>query len=293
MEETKEQHIVPSAYLKRFTFDEDKGRDTKIYFFNINNKHNGITNTNHMPKERNFYDIEELAENKKILENYFNRIETKMDRLLHDLSSKIIIAKNARRFDYVDITNSERSELSAQVAFMIVRTRSFRNMYHSIYSQIVESGKNFSISIPEYSKSDIKRVHNKTILNHEIAHFYANLFDDSNCVFLINHTNTPFITSDSPVVMINHNKDGSIYPSLPNSVDVTHFFPISPKVGIQFYHKSIAKKDSVYFDINDERMINFFNNEIIKNANLFLFSNESLLNRITMENNYDQTGTVN
>ena len=84
-----------------------------------------------------------------------------------------------------------------------------------------------------------------------------------------------------------------LYPSLPNSVDVTHFFPISHKVGIQFYHKSIAKKDSVYFDINDERMINFFNNEIIKNANLFLFSNESLLNRITMENNYDQTGTVN
>ena len=32
MEETKEQHIVPSAYLKRFTFDEDKGRNTKIFF---------------------------------------------------------------------------------------------------------------------------------------------------------------------------------------------------------------------------------------------------------------------
>lgn len=60
MEETVKQHIVPSVYLKHFKIDKDEGRDTKIYFYNIINKHNGITNTNHMPIQNNYYDIEEL-----------------------------------------------------------------------------------------------------------------------------------------------------------------------------------------------------------------------------------------
>lgn len=128
------------------------------------------------PVEGNYYDIPELGENKKILELLFQKIETDLSDLLKELICSITFEKKDRKGCYVDYPLSKRQALSAQFAMQIQRTNLLRKQFEYIYDQLkahVPCG-----SIPDYDKSDYKRLQNTQILSFDLAHFYANIFND-------------------------------------------------------------------------------------------------------------------
>ena len=130
------------------------------------------------------------------------------------------------------------------------------------------------MNIPQYSKTDFQRIHTSEILDFGMSNFYANLFSDWHWVFIITHTELPFITSDNPVIRIDHGKKTN-EPISAASPEVTYFVPLSPTVAVEIFHKDILKNDLAFFDIYQIKNIASYNKEIIKNCSRFLFSNKS------------------
>ena len=267
---TKHSHTVPVAYLANFGIDGNKKRDSMFYFYNVQENKTDTEKAGNIPVINHFYDINELGEQKQIIEKFFgDKIEGELATLLRVLLGTIIIDPQRRDCSSLQL---EKEQLSAQFALLITRTEAFRDYYKDIYQQI-KDGFPYA-DIPQYSKTDFQRIHTSEILDFGMSNFYANLFSDWHWAFIINHTELPFITSDNPVIRIDHSKKTN-EPISAASPEVTYFVPLSPTVAVEIFHKDILKNDLVFFDIYQIKNIASYNKEIIKNCSRFLFSNKS------------------
>ena len=263
-------HTVPVAYLANFGINGNEQRESRIYFYNVHENKTNQAKVGKFPVINHFYDINELGEQKQIIEKFFgNKIEGELATLLRVLLGTIIIDPQRRDCSSLQI---EKEQLSAQFALLITRTEAFRDYYKDIYQQI-KDGFPYA-DIPQYSKTDFQRIHTSEILDFGMSNFYANLFSDWHWVFIINHTELPFITSDNPVIRIDHSKKTN-EPISAVSPEVTYFVPLSPTVAVEIFHKDILKNDLAFFDIYQIKRIASYNKEIIKNCSRFLFSNIS------------------
>ena len=263
-------HTVPVAYLANFGINGNEQRESRIYFYNIHENKTNQSKVGKFPVINHFYDINELGEQKQIIEKFFgDKIEGEFASLLRVLLGTIIIDPLRRDCSSLQI---EKEQLSAQFALLITRTEAFRDYYKDIYQQI-KDGFPYA-DIPQYSKTDFQRIHTSEILDFGMSNFYANLFSDWHWVFIINHTELPFITSDNPVIRIDHSKKTN-EPISAVSPEVTYFVPLSPTVAVEILHKDILKKDLVLFDVYQIENVASYNKEIIKNCTRFLFSNKS------------------
>ena len=198
----KHSHTVPAAYLANFGIDGNKSRDSMFYFYNVQENKTDTEKAGNIPVINHFYDINELGEQKQIIEKFFgDKIEGELATLLRVLLGTIIIDPQRRDCSSLQL---EKEQLSAQFALLITRTEAFRDYYKDIYQQI-KDGFPYA-DIPQYSKTDFQRIHTSEILNFGMSNFYANLFSDWHWAFIINHTELPFITSDNPVIRIDHSK---------------------------------------------------------------------------------------
>ena len=265
----KHSHTVPAAYLANFGIDGNKSRDSMFYFYNVQENKTDTEKVGNIPVINHFYDINELGEQKQIIEKMFSQIEGELATLLRVLLDTIIIDPQHRDCSSLQI---EKEQLSAQFALLITRTEAFRDYYKDIYQQI-KDGFPYA-DIPQYSKTDFQRIHTSEILDFGMSNFYANLFSDWHWVFIINHTELTFITSDNPVIRIDHSKKTN-KPISAVSPEVTYFVPLSPTVAVEILHKDILKKDLVLFDVYQIKNVASYNKEIIKNCTRFLFSNKS------------------
>ena len=265
----KHSHTVPAAYLANFGIDGNKSRDSMFYFYNVQENKTDTEKVGNIPVINHFYDINELGEQKQIIEKMFSQIEGELATLLRVLLDTIIIDPQHRDCSSLQI---EKEQLSAQFALLITRTEAFRDYYKDIYQQI-KDGFPYA-DIPQYSKTDFQRIHTSEILDFGMSNFYANLFSDWHWVFIINHTELTFITSDNPVIRIDHSKKTN-EPISAVSPEVTYFVPLSPTVAVEIFHKDILKKDLVLFDVYQIKNVASYNKEIIKNCTRFLFSNKS------------------
>ena len=267
---TKHSHTVPVAYLANFGIDGNKKRDSMVYFYNVQENKTDTEKAGNIPVINHFYDIKELGEQKQIIEKFFgDKIEGELATLLRVLLGTIIIDPQRRDCSSLQL---EKEQLSAQFALLITRTEAFRDYYKDIYQQI-KDGFPYA-DIPQYSKTDFQRIHTSEILDFGMSNFYANLFSDWHWAFIINHTELPFITSDNPVIRIDHSKKTN-EPISAVSPEVTYFVPLSPTVAVEIFHKDILKNDLAFFDIYQIKSIASYNKEIIKNCSRFLFSNKS------------------
>ena len=267
---TKHSHTVPVAYLANFGIDGNKKRDSMFYFYNVQENKTDTEKAGNIPVINHFYDINELGEQKQIIEKFFgDKIEGELATLLRVLLGTIIIDPQRRDCSSLQL---EKEQLSAQFALLITRTEAFRDYYKDIYQQI-KDGFPYA-DIPQYSKTDFQRIHTSEILDFGMSNFYANLFSDWHWVFIINHTELPFITSDNPVIRIDHSKITN-EPISAASPEATYFVPLSPTVAVEIFHKDILKNDLAFFDIYQIKNIASYNKEIIKNCSRFLFSNKS------------------
>ena len=263
-------HTVPVAYLANFGINGNEQRESRIYFYNVHENKTNQAKVGKFPVINHFYDINELGEQKQIIEKFFgNKIEGELATLLRVLLGTIIIDPQRRDCSSLQI---EKEQLSAQFALLITRTEAFRDYYKDIYQQI-KDGFPYA-DIPQYSKTDFQRIHTSEILDFGMSNFYANLFSDWHWVFIINHTELPFITSDNPVIRIDHSKKTN-KPISAVSPEVTYFVPLSPTVAVEILHKDILKKDLVLFDVYQIKNVASYNKEIIKNCTRFLFTNKS------------------
>ena len=263
-------HTVPVAYLANFGINGNEQRESRIYFYNVHENKTNQAKVGKFPVINHFYDINELGEQKQIIEKFFgNKIEGELATLLRVLLGTIIIDPQRRDCSSLQI---EKEQLSAQFALLITRTEAFRDYYKDIYQQI-KDGFPYA-DIPQYSKTDFQRIHTSEILDFGMSNFYANLFSDWHWVFIINHTELPFITSDNPVIRIDHSKKTN-KPISAVSPEVTYFVPLSPTVAVEILHKDILKKDLVLFDVYQIKNVASYNKKIIKNCTRFLFSNKS------------------
>ena len=267
---TKHSHTVPVAYLANFGIDGNKKRDSMVYFYNVQENKTDTEKAGNIPVINHFYDIKELGEQKQIIEKFFgDKIEGELATLLRVLLGTIIIDPQRRDCSSLQL---EKEQLSAQFALLITRTEAFRDYYKDIYQQI-KDGFPYA-DIPQYSKTDFQRIHTSEILDFGMSNFYANLFSDWHWAFIINHTELPFITSDNPVIRIDHSKITN-EPISAASPEATYFVPLSPTVAVEIFHKDILKNDLAFFDIYQIKNIASYNKEIIKNCSRFLFSNKS------------------
>ena len=266
----KHSHTVPVAYLANFGIKGNEQRKSRVYFYNVQENKTDQATVEKFPVINHFYDINELGEQKQIIEKFFgDKIEGELAALLRDLLGTIIIDPRRRDGSSLQI---EKEQLSAQFALLKTRTEAFRDYYKEIYQQL-KDGFPYA-DMPQYSKADFQRIHTSEFLNFNRSKFYANLFSDWHWVFIINHTELPFITSDNPVIRIDHSK-GINQPISDASPEVTYFVPLSPTVAVEIYHKDILKKDLTFFDICRPKNIASYNKEIFKNCSRFLFSNKS------------------
>ena len=267
---TKHSHTVPVAYLANFGIAGNKKRDSMVYFYNVQDNKTDKAKVGKFPMINHFYDIKELGGQKQIIEKFFgDKIEGELATLLRVLLGTIIIDPQRRDCSSLQL---EKEQLSAQFALLITRTEAFRDYYKDIYQQI-KDGFPYA-DIPQYSKTDFQRIHTSEILDFGMSNFYANLFSDWHWAFIINHTELPFITSDNPVIRIDHSKITN-EPISAASPEATYFVPLSPTVAVEIFHTDILKNDLVFFDIYQIKNIASYNKEIIKNCSRFLFSNKS------------------
>ena len=267
--EYTKQHIVPSCYIANFGANGNEGRKSSIYYYLKEKGISGCGCAGDFPVEGNYYDIPELGENKKILELLFQKIETDLSDLLKELICSIAFEKKDRNGCYVDYPLSKRQALSAQFAMQIQRTNLLRKQFEYIYDQLkahVPCG-----SIPDYDKVDFKRLQNTQILSFDLAHFYANMFNDKKWVIIVNHTELPFLTSDNPLIAINHVKNVHVSAA---SDDLTYYIPISPLFAIEMYPKSVKWNDLFCFDEYDIKNIALYNMYIERECTRMLFSNK-------------------
>ncbi|MBE6755387.1 MAG: DUF4238 domain-containing protein [Ruminococcaceae bacterium] len=127
------QHIVPVCYLANFGIDGNKKRDSMLYFYNVQENKCGSSKAEKFPVIKHFYDIEELGEQKQIIEKMFSQIEGELATLLEGLLNSIVIDPNQRNSAAVQV---DKGQLSAQFAMLITRTQVFRDYYKDIYLQI-------------------------------------------------------------------------------------------------------------------------------------------------------------
>ena len=275
----RQQHTVPVCYLSNFGIGGNEGRDSKVYFYNVKTKSSSDRSIDSFPVINHFYDMYDIEEkHKQIIESLYTQIEGEFATLLRTVISLVIVDPTNRKADFVDISAEIKEQLSAQIAFQITRTQAFRNNYRHIYQQVVDGFP--YVGFPKYAKEDFQRLHTHEILDFRASKFLANLFNDRNFMFMINHTDIPFITSDNPAVFINciTPKTDLRYPISPVSKESSLYFPITPKIAIQIFHKNVLKVDMMYFDTNTEKRIHWYNKHIVENCTMFLISNTSFTN---------------
>lgn len=272
MTEIKHQHIVPACYLANWGINGNQGRKSEIYFFDVNNHQARVSSVNKLPTENYFYDIPELGEKKQLLENFFGVIEGEYAALLQKLLKRIEDRQNINSNKEPLLSTEDKNELTSQFAMQIVRTQAFRSGYEHVWTTLKESFPWANIS--DFTKGDIQAMHTDEIGSFRMARFYANLLNDRNLVFLINHSTSPLLTSDNPGIFINHSANLS-EPMSPVSKDVTFYMPLSPKVAVEFYHKSILRFPEICIPLDFSRIVHGYNRRLRGECVRFMFSNKN------------------
>ena len=281
--DTKNEHYVPVSYLANFGINGNKGRDTTSYIYNKNNNRVFESNFEIIASENKFYWIPEFEKNINILEDFFAPIESQYTTFSNILFKEISFEPSDRKSTIVSIGSETKDFLSGYFALQIVRTRTQRDYYKYIYDTLLTNIP--YIDAPSYTKDDFRRIHTNSLLSMELANFYANLIMDRKWIFLINHTDIPFFTSDNPFIFISHDRTTQHYSVV--ATDVTGYLPITPKIAIQFFDKNDSIDDNSYFDIFSSKCILTYNSWIKHYSTRFVISNKNVFDKCFVEEKFE------
>lgn len=250
----KNQHYIPKFYLRNFSFEANQ---KQIGVFNITNE----------------FFIQRAKLKTQGSKNFFygedGRVEDSLSKIEGTLATAI---KNIIQTENLPQKHSrDHFELMTFLTLTDfrnpVRIQSMTGMLDNMKKRLNELDPNFDTSkiIPEFTHEET--VQQSLSFTREIIDITADL----NYKLLINKTETPFITSDFPIIKYNQFLEKKKWPNSKSGYGVTGlqiFVPITPKLVILFYDSGIYKvgfkKQQTHElsntkDIDEINILNFIN----------------------------------
>lgn len=208
------QHYVPQFYLKNFSNKNKKEYITTCY--DIENNKSYPSNIRKIAEGKNFY-----TKNSHKIEEKFNIIETKASKIINN------IAKH-KKIKYLNNMDN-RIDLATFLALQDIRTNETRKTFQEQNKKICEYLDKYELEgdmskFREFVDEDNIRLFHLDFINQDQGK-YISLFLLKKWSLIYNKTDTPFLTSDNPLVKFNPNgKIGLL-------CDHIHiFFPITSKL---------------------------------------------------------------
>lgn len=184
------------------------------------------------------------------------------------------------------LSKSEKELFSLFIAIQIIRTKLFRDTLCAISEKLIEtmtykSQMNEKDALPREAfkisvdKEYVKLQHNRMILDPKMALEFAKVLVEHIWVIYVNKTNTPFYTSDNPVVNIPHKHDTFLSYGGLNSEGIEILFPISSNLLLGMYHAKTYNNiftDRKYMAVNDHKSLEYFNRAQVVHSQRYIFS---------------------
>ncbi len=257
-EKTKNQHVVPQTWLKRFTYNS---KATSTYVFSKNEDENlGTKSISKVFTYDYFYDFHEEVfqkfvklgalkeEDNQYVEKEFLSydIENKLGMLLKEVISQI-----EGSFSNKNVLKSEQvSSLIFQISMLVFRGISFREYLVQCLDFCIKFMKNNGIDYSFEPEKELERVH-FLLMNDEDS--IIELLTNRDFIIYKTTDDYPFIIGDNPVVAFNSQK---IFDD--NSNKNTIAVPLSKNYLIAFPPTPLIESNTVS-EISPEQ-VNFINN---------------------------------
>lgn len=274
-ERVKSSHIIPRVYIKNFTFDDIKHPQNKesvlvAYKGNFNKWIQKGFGKKSIFTQNGIYDFSVIPEEKQTVEIKLGEFEGRIGKIIPKLEKNI------------SLTVDEYLDLSVFIFSLMNRTREKMEGINSFLKQIHDCFEGFDLyENKEYTKDffygyeDFAKLwilKTKKLINK------SNLLNES-FYFLYNNTDTPFITSDNPVIseFISRNEIEGIF-SLPviDNVKIDRkcfLLPLTPKISVlycDFLDK--AKLPQNIITLLDSNIVFKMNMLQLRNCSEFIFS---------------------
>lgn len=274
------QHIVPQAYLKRFAQKGDgKRKKPIIYVRNKGQKNTFIKTVDEVAFVKNYYDIS-FREDEKYWEKHFAKyIEPLYGKVFDNIISKIMLVTDREEV----LSPSDKKEFAKAISFQIIRTPDFLNrqvqnrdlITREVKEKIIaDLGSNLTNKMLVYlNRVSVNETMAKDITFNAIAETerlerYSEILSDRKWLIYINNTDTPFYTSDNPVVMYNIELGTIGYTDNGIGRDDTFiYYPLTPKILLHLVPNSFLFKNLPCLSpVSDEQFVHNMNSFQERNA---------------------------
>lgn len=271
----QKQHIIPQVYLKQFGYQNSNGI-WKIPTFDVGKIPimNKIRKTlfDHLPiksllQEVNRFDIPDIPDNPKIVENIFQITETNYPRIIKDLT-----INHSLSFE-------SKSMLLEFIAFLFVRTNDFRLIINSaienndeVFLNIITEGntknKNNILALSRDSAINVITVYSGYFIYTRLKHFK---------LYIIKALDTEkWPTTDNPVLIISKMNEKKHIDFM--GIDTKVLFPISPSFLAFAEHPTSNISSYINSTTLIENQINTINYDTFTNL-LNLLTHESRITK--------------
>jgi hypothetical protein len=280
----KNQHYVPQSYLKHFAIKNEE----RIYVYDKTTKKSFSSSIRNISAEKYFYDLPEEAEKLGFPVQYFEKLFSGIEGNFASTHKNLI--ENLENNNFTGFSDEEKEFISNFVIIQFLRTKQDRivlndsalQFYREYLYSLTE--KNFPIKeypkeiYPEISMKDeneniyqlvmIERSLNDPNLKNNLKKYIW--------IILKNETETPFISSDNPLVNYIHKKN----PAKPETgmflLSNELFLPLSPQYGIVFldvvYFSQLLNKNNTIIPVKDKEHIKLYNFLQTKDSHRQVFS---------------------
>lgn len=270
------EHYVPQRYLRHFATNE------KFFVYDKEKNEPRPGNVGNYACERFFYDVDFNAINQEILEiNPEYTIDPEIERFIHEIDEqhlehwfgqnvetwlfdpldKIItrfVMTNPKILKSIDVLSEEDMDyISLYLAIQTMRSKEFREQITELFERLpklliskfakTQEERDFAASLDFKIKNENhkKVYHAQFLTDPDAAVHMAEVFRNKLWMLGYNFTDTPFLTSDNPIVKFGHKENGGF-----NSEGIEIFFPINTNL-------VLIMKDPSYFYYESEQHNHF------------------------------------
>ena len=275
----KSQHYVPKFYLKNFLNSRNE-----VWVFDKTTQRTFSNSPKSIAKEDFFYDlpeIDESLEESQAVEKYL----AKLENIHAPFFKKLIYLIDNRKIDQIDA--DIRSLLCDYLVIQILRTKEHREQmtqsFNGFRDTLLKSGwipedqKNAFSSL--FSENDVKKNHLSQILfDSSFKTDLANTLNSHILMVCKNMTDTPYYTSDHPVVRRAHLSRAHRTDTGLKSKGIEIAMPISSRHLLVLYertfHKDFEPYDNEILIHYDPQNVIYFNSLQVSQSYKSVFCSE-------------------
>lgn len=295
----KKQHYVPQCYLESWAIPNTH----QIYVYDKTTKHIRKNNITDVAEENYFYDIdftgiltretlEEYgivdceptdADKDQYIENYFaNIIEDDYKRMLQKIINRVSSMNRWEINNCYFISELDKFNFSFHLVLQRVRVKEVRNSIADSNDCLIQSLQDMGVPQEEIDKHTLPKtqlpyIHGRMILDSEMIEETAKSFFCLSWILVVNRTDQPFYTSDSPIGTQAHIQDPIVSMAGLNCRGVEAYFPLSPNLMLLMfdgeYHSFASKRERCIIEIDDTEVIKYCNSRCLLFSERCVFSN--------------------